>query len=48
MKVVLEDLGANEILIVSRTGELNYENVTEESDAEIIINMTPVGMFPNN
>ena len=48
VKVVLEDLGANEILIVSRTGELNYENVTEESDAEIIINTTPVGMFPNN
>lgn len=48
VKVVLEDLGANEILLVSRTGELNYENVTEESDAEIIINTTPVGMFPNN
>ncbi|MBP3940859.1 MAG: AAA family ATPase [Christensenellaceae bacterium] len=40
--------GAKEILVVSRSGEVNYDNVYDESDAEIIINTTPVGMFPNN
>ncbi len=48
VRVVLEDLGAGEILIVSRSGKLNYENVGKQSDAQIIINTTPVGMFPNN
>ena len=34
--------------MVSRTGEVNYDNVhTLSSDAEIIINATPVGMFPH-
>ena len=41
-------LGASEILFVSRSGEINYENVYEKAaDAEIIINTTPVGMYPN-
>lgn len=40
--------GAREILVVSRSGVVNYDNVYDESDAEIIINTTPVGMFPNN
>lgn len=34
---------------VSRTGVLNYENVKKiHADADIIINTTPVGMYPNN
>ena len=34
---------------VSRTGELNYTNCLERhSDADIIINATPVGMYPDN
>ncbi|MBE6680114.1 MAG: AAA family ATPase [Ruminococcaceae bacterium] len=41
-------LGAAEIVSVSRKGEINYENVYEKAeDAEIIINTTPVGMYPN-
>ncbi|MBP5465945.1 MAG: shikimate kinase, partial [Clostridia bacterium] len=32
--------------IVSRTGKVNYENVYELKDTEIIINATPVGMYP--
>ena len=48
VSVVLQDLGAKEILEVSRTGEINYENIKECGDAEIIVNSTPVGMFPNN
>ena len=42
-----EDLGAAEISVVSRSGEINYENVYEKIDPEVIINATPVGMFPN-
>lgn len=46
---VSEDLGASEVIIVSRKGEVNYENVKElHSDASYIINTTPCGMFPKN
>lgn len=45
---VLSDFGAREVVIVSRTGDVNYENVCNHSDAEIIVNTTPVGMYPNN
>lgn len=48
-KTVCEDLGASEIVFVSRTGEINYENVYEKcADLHVIINCTPVGMYPNN
>lgn len=47
---VLEDLGAREIYKVSRTardGAITYEDAEKyHSDAEFIINTTPVGMFP--
>ena len=45
---VAADNGAKEIVVVSRTGEDNYENISRHHDADIIINTTPVGMFPNN
>ena len=44
---VLREQGAKEILIVSRKGELNYSNAYEHNDVEIIVNTTPVGMYPN-
>ncbi|MBO7430659.1 MAG: shikimate kinase [Spirochaetia bacterium] len=40
--------GAAEVLVVSRTGELNYSNVYDEADVEIVVNATPVGMYPDN
>jgi len=40
--------GAAEVLVVSRTGALNYENVYQVSGAEVIVNATPVGMYPQN
>ncbi len=43
----LRDSGAARIDIVSRTGKLNYENLKERQDAEILVNTTPVGMYPN-
>ncbi len=33
--------------VVSRSGEINYQNCYEYQDTQIIINTTPVGMFPN-
>ncbi len=48
-KTVAEDMGAEKITFLSRTGEVNYENVYEKcADAEVIINCTPVGMYPHN
>lgn len=40
--------GANEIMVVSRKGEINYENCYTYTDTEVIINTTPVGMYPDN
>lgn len=39
--------GAKEVKVVSRSGEYNYEKLYEDVSVEIIINTTPVGMFPN-
>ena len=43
---VLEDMGAN-VIIISRTGKNNYENLHLHTDAAVIVNTTPVGMYPN-
>lgn len=49
---VVNDLGAKEILKASINGEVNTitydEAVSVHNDAEVIINTTPVGMYPNN
>lgn len=48
--VLAEYMGAQSVYYVSRSGKdgsITYEQaVTEHSDAQIIINATPVGMFP--
>ena len=41
------DRGAN-VVVISRRGEDNYENLARHADARVIINTTPVGMYPNN
>lgn len=38
---------AKAIVKVSRVGEINYQTCYNLKDTEIIINATPVGMFPN-
>ncbi|MBQ3847814.1 MAG: hypothetical protein II748_03055 [Clostridia bacterium] len=51
-KAVSEDLGASEIITVRRdnkNGAVTYEQAYEQhGDAQIIINTTPRGMFPND
>lgn len=42
-----KELGAGEIVVISRTGNDNYGNLHRHRDAEVIINTTPVGMFPH-
>jgi len=48
VKLVAADEGAREIVVVSRSGEENYGNISRHYDADIIINTTPVGMYPEN
>lgn len=48
VQCVLRDLGAAKVTVVSRGGAVNYENVLQQQDAEILVNTTPVGMYPNN
>ncbi len=46
---VAKDQGAAEVVTVSRTGAVNYGNVYDlHGDAEVIINCTPVGMYPKS
>lgn len=46
-RAAAEECGAAETVIISRNGDNNYVNLNRHSDAEIIINTTPVGMYPN-
>lgn len=48
ISTVLSDLGAREIVFISRSGENNYQNLSRHADADLIVNTTPVGMYPNN
>ena len=42
-------LGAREIVVVSRSGPVDYETLyRDHADAQVLINTTPVGMYPNN
>ena len=43
---VLKELDAN-VVIISRNGENNYSNLHLHKDAALIVNTTPVGMYPN-
>ena len=47
-RLAAKKLGARSISVCSRSGEINYDNVYSLSDTEIIVNTTPVGMYPKN
>ena len=44
-RAVLEDLGA-QVVVISRSGENNYGNLHLHADAALLVNTTPVGMYP--
>lgn len=46
-RAAAKQLGAREIIMISRSGEDNYENISRHFDADVIVNTTPVGMYPN-
>lgn len=49
VQAVLRDMGASEIVVLSRNGDNNYVNMyIKHTDAQIIVNTTPVGMYPDN
>ncbi|HBJ17655.1 MAG TPA: shikimate kinase [Clostridiales bacterium] len=43
---VLTELGADAV-VISRSGENNYGNLQRHEDAAVIVNATPVGMYPS-
>lgn len=45
---MLKRLGAGSVTVISRSGEDNYDNLQKHADARIIVNTTPLGMYPNN
>lgn len=47
VKAGLQDLGAKEIVTISRSGKNNYTNLDRHyADTDVIVNTTPVGMYP--
>ncbi len=47
-RVALKDNGAKEVIVVSRNGDINYQTIKSRKDIQVIINATPMGMYPNN
>ena len=47
VQTALHDLGAKSVTVISRGGEDNYRNLERHADARLIVNATPVGMYPN-
>ena len=48
VQAVLRQLGAGSVTVISRGGEDNYGNLSRHRDAELLVNTTPVGMYPGN
>ncbi len=47
VRAVLTGRGAGELVTVSRSGPDNYQNLGRHADAELVVNTTPVGMYPD-
>lgn len=47
VQTALRDLGVETLAVISRGGEENYVNLYERhADAQLLVNATPVGMYP--
>lgn len=44
---VLRDMGAGRVVVMSRRGEVTYDDLADHKDADILVNATPVGMYPD-
>lgn len=47
-QAVARELGARQVTVISRAGPDNYGNLSRHADADVIVNATPVGMYPQN
>lgn len=47
VQLALAQMGAR-VVVVSRRGEDNYGNLERHADAALLVNATPVGMYPHN
>ena len=47
VQAVLRHLGC-QVIVVSRTGQVTYEDLPRHADARVLVNTTPVGMYPKN
>ncbi len=47
VRAALADLGAAEVVTISRSGPDHYGNLDRHADAGLIVNTTPVGMYPD-
>ncbi|WP_277221639.1 shikimate kinase [Peptoniphilus vaginalis] len=48
LQKLVMDKGAKEFVVISRSTEDNYETIEKFADFQVIINATPLGMYPNN
>jgi len=48
VQAVLHHMGARVVQVISLFGDDNYDNIDRHADAEVIVNATPVGMYPKN
>ena len=46
VQAVLRHLGC-QVIVISRSGAVTYEDLPKHSDAQVLVNTTPVGMYPN-
>lgn len=44
---VLNDMDAGQVVVMSRSGDVTFADLSEHKDADILINTTPVGMYPD-
>lgn len=47
VRAAARGMGASRTVVISRSGEDTYETIGRHADAQIVVNTTPVGMYPN-
>ena len=47
VQAVLKASGASPVIVISRSGENDYSSLHLHEDAAVIVNTTPLGMYPN-